>query len=71
MKKTVIIFLALVATTISSAADNAYKILHECDTTVKAQLGGSFSFGSRLVKHFVYEYPSTDADGQEVTVSGR
>ena len=70
MKKTVIIFLALVATTISSAADNAYKILHECDTTVKAQLGGSFSFGSRQVKHFVYEYPSTDADGKAVTISG-
>lgn len=70
MKKTVIIFLALVAMAISSAADNAYKILHECDTTVKAQLGGSFSFGSRQVKHFVYEYPSTDADGKAVTISG-
>ena len=70
MKKTVIILLALVTTVISSAADNAYKILHECDTTVKAQLGGSFSFGSRQVKHFVYEYPSTDADGKAVTISG-
>ncbi len=70
MKKTVIILLALVAMAISSAADNAYKILHECDTTVKAQLGGSFSFGSRQVKHFVYEYPSTDADGKAVTISG-
>lgn len=70
MKKISIILLALVASVLSSAAQDAYKIISECDTTVKAQLGGSFSFGSRDVRYIVYEYPSTDADGKDVTISG-
>ena len=70
MKKISFILLALVASVLSSAAQDAYKIISECDTTVKAQLGGSFSFGSRDVRYIVYEYPSIDADGNDVTISG-
>ena len=69
MKKIAIILWALVAFVFPSAAQDAYKILHEADTTVKAKLGG-FSLGSRQVKHIIYEYPSTDADGKAVTISG-
>ena len=70
MKKLFVILIALHLSLVSSAAeDAAYKILWECDTTVKAQLG-KISLGSRDVKYFVYEYPSCDADGREVKVSG-
>ena len=69
MKKITFILLALVASVLSVKAQVLYNIVHECDTTVKAKLSG-ISLGSRAVKHIVYEYPSTDADGQEVTVSG-
>ena len=69
MKKTTIILLALFATALSSAAQEAYTILSERDTTVKAKISG-ISLGSREIKHIVYEYPSTDADGKEVKVSG-
>lgn len=69
MKKTTIILLALFATALSSAAKEAYTILSERDTTVKAKISG-ISLGSREIKHIVYEYPSTDADGKEVKVSG-
>ena len=71
MKKLTIILLALVASVLTSAAQNAsYRILSESDYTAKAKLGGSFSFGSREVKLVVYDYPSTDADGKAVTISG-
>ena len=70
MKKIAFIFLAFFTSALAGTAQNAYHILSECDTTVKAQLGGSFSLGSREVKHIVYEYPSTDAYGQAATVSG-
>ena len=70
MKKVVFIFVALVAIVLSSSAQATYNILSEHDTTVKAKLGGDFSFGSRDVRHIIYEYPSTDADGKAVTISG-
>ena len=55
--------------TSSKAQDAAYTILSENDTTVNTKLG-SISLGSREVRHIVYEYPSTDADGHAVKVSG-
>ena len=54
---------------LSASAQNAYKILSECDTTVKAKIE-RVTLGSRNVRHFVYEYPSKDGDGQPVTISG-
>ncbi len=71
MKKITLILLALVALVLTSAAqDTSYRILSENDYTAKAKLGGNFSFGSREVKLVVYDYPSTDADGKTVTISG-
>ena len=70
MKKISFILMALMFSVLSSTAQDAYRIISERDTTVKAQLGGSFSFGSREVKYIVYEYPSTDADKKAVTISG-
>lgn len=70
MKKLSSILFTIIFSLIVSPAWAEYRIINECDTTVKARLGGSFSFGSREVKHIVYEYPSTDADGQPVTISG-
>ena len=70
MKKINIMLLALIASVLTAAAQDSYTILSECDTLVKAQLGGDFSFGSRQVRHIVYEYPSTDAEGNAATVSG-
>lgn len=69
MKKISSIFLAVLLSILVSPAWAQYTVIHECDTTVKAKLG-SVSLGSRQVKHIVYEYPSTDADGNEVTISG-
>ena len=54
----------------SAAQDASYRILSESDYTAEAQLGGNFSFGSRQVRLMVYDYPSTDADGKAVTISG-
>ena len=71
MKKITIIILVLVASVLTSVAQDAsYRILSGSDYTAKAKLGGSFSFGSRQVKLIVYDYPSTDADGKAVTISG-
>lgn len=71
MKKILYIYLIMWASVLTSAAQDAsYRILSESDFTAKAQLGGSFSFGSRQVKLMVYDYPSTDADGNAVTISG-
>ena len=70
MKKILFILIAFqLSLTSSKAQDAAYTILSECDTTVKAKLG-AISLGSRDVKHIVYEYPSTDADGHTVKISG-
>ena len=70
MKKISSILFAILFSLFVSPAVAQYHIVHECDTTVKAKLGGSFSLGTREVKHIVYEYPSTDADGNAVTISG-
>jgi len=69
MKKHTILLLLLAASVLSMKAQDAYTILSECDSTVKANLSG-ISLGSREVKHVVYEYPSTDPDGNTVTISG-
>ena len=59
----------MAAVGLSATAQNAYKILSECDTTVKAKIE-RVTLGSRDVRHFVYEYPSKDGDGKPVTISG-
>ena len=59
----------MIGASLGASAQDAYKILSECDTTVKAKIE-KVTLGSREVRHFVYEYPSTDADGQPVTISG-
>lgn len=51
------------------SATNTYHILHQTDTALKVKLEG-VSLGSRSVRHYVYEYPSVDPDGQPVTISG-
>ena len=69
MKKHILIALLMASASLNALAQNAYKILSECDTTVKAKIE-SVTLGSRDVRHFVYEYPSKDGDGQPVTISG-
>ena len=69
MKKLILIALLIISASLGASAQDAYKILSECDTTVKAKIE-KVTLGSREVRHFVYEYPSTDADGQPVTISG-
>lgn len=62
-----IVFHVALFTSFAQGVD--YKILSERDTTIKAKIG-SVSLGSREVRHIIYEYPSTDADGKTVTISG-
>ena len=69
MKKLLSVLFLFTGLGIAQAQDISYNILVERDTTVKTKLGG-ISFGSRDVKYIVYEYPSTDPDGQAVTISG-
>ena len=69
MRKLILTALLTAGVGLSASAQSAYKILSECDTTVKAKIE-KVTLGSRDVRHFVYEYPSTDGDGQPVTVSG-
>ena len=69
MRKLIFTVLLLTGVGLSISAQNAYKILSECDTTVKAKIQ-KITLGSRVVRHFVYEYPSKDGDGQPVTISG-
>ena len=70
MKKTTIILLALIASVLSSAAQEAtYKIIAKADTTIKTKTGGVTLY-SRDVRRYVYEYPSKDADGKPATISG-
>lgn len=68
MKKNTIILLAILALFVNPTWAQ-YHILSQNDITAKAKIN-SLSLGSREVRHFVYEYPSVDADGKEVTVSG-
>ena len=64
------ILLALVGCVLAGAAQEAtYKIIAEADTTVKMR-AGSVTIYSRAVRRYVYEYPSKDADGKPVTISG-
>ena len=53
----------------ASAQTSAYKILHECDTTLQIVLQDTL-LASRDVHYIVYEYPSKDADGKAATISG-
>lgn len=53
----------------AGAQNNSYTILHEKDTTVKTQIEG-ITLGSRDVRYYRYEYPSKDADGKAVNISG-
>lgn len=69
IRKVIIFCLAVVMVTAVNAQETAYKILHECDTTVKAQAAG-ISIGSRDAHYIIYEYPSKDIDGKPVTISG-
>ena len=69
MKKQILIALLMISASLSALAQDAYNILSECDTIVNAKIE-SVSLGEREVRLFVYEYPSTDADGQPVTISG-
>jgi hypothetical protein len=62
--------LVLAAMTTAASAQNAeYKILAERDTTIKAEYEG-FNFGTRSIHHILYEYPSKDPQGKNVTISG-
>ena len=70
MKKILFIVIAFqLLLTSSKAQSAAYTILYENDTTINAKFSG-ISLGTRDMKHIVYEYPSTDADGNAVKVSG-
>ena len=69
MRKLILTALLTADVGLSVTAQNTYKILSECDTTVKAKIE-KVTLGSRDVRHFVYEYPSKDGDGQPVTISG-
>lgn len=70
MKKILFILIAFqLLLTSSKAQSAAYTILYENDTTINAKFSG-ISLGTRDMKHIVYEYPSTDADGNAVKVSG-
>lgn len=70
MKKATIILLALIASVLTSAAqETTYKIIAKADTTIKTKTGGVTLY-SRDVRRYVYEYPSKDADGKPATISG-
>jgi len=70
MKKFFLSILALAALCLSASAQEvAYKILHETDSTLKVSLSG-ITLSSRGAHKIVYEYPSKDADGKAVTISG-
>lgn len=68
--KRISILLACIALALNATAQGVnYRILHETDTTLKANLGGVI-LGSRDARYFRYEYPSKDSDGKAVTISG-
>ena len=70
MKKTTIILLALIASVLTSAAQEVtYKIIADADTVIKTKTG-DVTLYSRSVRRYVYEYPSKDADGKPATISG-
>jgi hypothetical protein len=69
MKKITLLLLISILSFATALAQDAYTILSEENITAKAKIGG-VTLGSREVKQIVYEYPSTDADGKAVTISG-
>ena len=69
MKKSILTVIIFVVAVLTSAAQEAYKIIYDRDTVVKTRVG-DFSLSSRSVRRIVYEYPSKDADGKPVTISG-
>jgi hypothetical protein len=70
MKKATIILLALIASVLTSAAQEVtYKIIADADTVIKTKTG-DVTLYSRSVHRYVYEYPSKDADGKPATISG-
>ena len=70
MKRLILFLLVIVNVVLTAAAQSAdYKIILESDTTVKTRAGG-VTLSTRAVRRYVYEYPSKDADGKPVTISG-
>jgi hypothetical protein len=70
MKKTAITLLALIASVLTSVAQDAtYNIIYERDTVIKTRVG-DFSLASRSVRRIIYEYTSKDVDGNPATISG-
>ena len=70
MKRLILFLLVVVNVVLTAAAQSAdYKIILERDTTVKTRAGG-VTLSTRAVRRYVYEYPSKDADGKPVTISG-
>lgn len=53
----------------ASAQDATYTILQESDTTLSAKIEG-IAVSARDIRLYKYEYPSKDADGKAVTISG-
>ena len=70
MKRLILFLLVIVNVVLTTAAQSAdYKIILESDTTVKTRAGG-VTLSTRAVRRYVYEYPSKDADGKPVAISG-
>lgn len=70
MKRLSILLMLLITVVLTAGAQKmSYNILHEVDTTVQVKLSG-INLGSRQVRYYRYEYPSKDADGNGVTISG-
>ena len=70
MKRFILSLLAIVFFVLTAVAQSAdYRIISESDTTVKTRAGG-VTLSTRAVRRYVYEYPSKDADGKPVTISG-
>ena len=70
MKRLILFLLVVFNVVLTAAAQSAdYKIILESDTTVKTRAGG-VTLSTRAVRRYVYEYPSKDADGKPVTISG-
>ena len=70
MNRLILFLLVIVNVVLTAVAQSAdYKIILERDTTVKTRAGG-VTLSTRAVRRYVYEYPSKDADGKPVTISG-
>ena len=70
MKRLILFLLVIVNFVLTAAAQSVdYKIISDSDTKIKTRAGG-VTLSSRDVRRYVYEYPSKDADGNAVTISG-